>query len=186
MTTEPANDVKARTGAHIGADLESLAQWALVALVTLRIASSWSWINGAFFGKDKKIAPDFLSGAGVTSRVESFFGKSGALYPWIAHFLNTTVVNNAAFFAWLIFAGELVAGICLLLGLFTRLGGLAATLSAVLNLMAAAGGGGDSIGQNYLLLLLGLIFLIVPAGRYIGLDGVLQRRSKARILRILG
>ena len=186
MNTKSANDSTVPAGAHIGTDLERLAQWALVALVTLRIAGSWNWINGAFFGKDKKIAPDFLSGAGVTSRVESFFGKSGALYPSIADFLNTTVVNNAAFFGWLILAGELVAGICLLLGLFTRLGGLAATLSAVLNFMAAAGGGGDSIGQNYLLLLLGLIFMVVPAGRYIGLDGVLQRRSNARILRILG
>lgn len=168
------------------ADLARLASFALVGLVALRIVTSWSWLSGALLGTDAKLRPDFLGGNGVITRVHGFFGTKGALYPWIADFLNGTVVSHAAFFGWLIMAGELVAGICLLLGLFTRLGGLAAVLSAVMNLMAASGGGGDSIGQNYLLLTLGIIFMVVPVGRVLGLDAVLQRRSPAKLLRILG
>ncbi len=154
-------------------------------LVGLRIVTSWNWLNGAFLGKDRKIAPDFLNGGGVTSRVNGFF-STHALYPWIGHFMTSTVNAHAALFGWLIFLGEAVAGICLLLGLLTRLGAVAAILSAIMDLMAAAGGGGGSIGQNYLLLALGLVFLIVPVGRFLGLDGVLQHRSRARIWRILG
>ena len=166
-------------------DLHRLAMWSLVGLVGLRIVTSWNWLNGAFLGKDRKIAPDFLGGHGVTTRVDGFF-SSHALYPWIGHFMTSTVNSNAAAFGMLIFLGEAVAGVCLLLGLFTRLGAIAAILSAIMNIMAAAGGGGDNIGQNYLLLALGLVFLVVPVGRFLGLDAVLQRRSDARIWRILG
>lgn len=167
-------------------EIAMLASWSLVGMVAIRILGSWPWLNGCFLGVDAKVNPEFLSGKGVISRVEGFFGTKGALYPWIADFLNGFVVNNAAFFGWLIMLGELVAGVCLLLGLFTRLGGLAAALSAILNLMAAAGGGGDSIGQNFLLLVIGVLFMVIPMGRYLGLDAVLQRRSDAKILRILG
>lgn len=173
--------VRART-----AELARLASFSLVGLVALRIVTSWNWLSGALLGKDAKVRPDFLDGNGVTTRVHGFFGTKGVLYPWIADFLNGTVVSHAAFFGWLVMAGELVAGICLLLGLFTRLGGLAAALSAILNLMAAAGGGGDSIGQNYLLLTLGIIFMVVPVGRFLGLDAVLQRKWPAKVLRVLG
>lgn len=192
MTTSPTDAPKIEAPAHSAtvsarkAELAALASFSLVGLVALRIVTSWNWLSGALLGKDAKVRSDFLGGDGVTTRVHGFFGTQGALYPWIADFLNGTVVSHAAFFGWLIMAGELVAGICLLLGLFTRLGGLAAVLSAVMNLMAASGGGGDSIGQNYLLLTLGIIFMVVPVGRFLGLDGVLQRRSPAKVLRILG
>lgn len=167
-------------------EIATLASWSLVGMVAIRVLGSWPWINGAFLGVDAKVNPEFLSGEGVISRVEGFFGASGALYPWIADFINGFVVDNAAFFGWLIMLGELVAGVCLLLGLFTRLGGLAAALSAILNLMAAAGGGGDSIGQNFFLLIFGVLFMVIPMGRYLGLDAVLQRHSDAKLLRILG
>lgn len=169
-TTAPERDEVALQSAAVealAADLARLASFSLVGLVALRIVTSWSWLSGALLGTDAKLRSDFLGGNGVTTRVHGFIGTKGALYPGIADFLNGTVVSHAAFFGWLMMAGELVAGICPLLGLFNRLGGLAAALSAIMNLMAASGGGGDRFGQNYLLLTLGMIFMVVPVGRFV-------------------
>ncbi|WP_217493802.1 TQO small subunit DoxD [Humibacillus sp. DSM 29435] len=81
---------------------------------------------------------------------------------------------------------EAAAGISLPLGLLTRIGGLVAALSALANLLAAAGGGADSIGQNYLLLILGVLFIITAPGRRFGLDGLLLRRyTNMRWLRLV-
>jgi len=159
-----------------------------VALVALRIASSWNWINGAFLGHDQKVGIYFLSGKFLVARIEGPGGFAhSAVYPSIGHWVGTSVVHDAVFFAWVIFLGEAVAGISLLLGLFTRVGGLAAVLSAIANLIAAGGNGADTLGQNYLLLLLGVIFIVVGAGRWFGVDAWLQRRyPNARWLRLVG
>ncbi|MDQ2849494.1 TQO small subunit DoxD [Dermatophilaceae bacterium Sec6.4] len=149
---------------------------AVVALVALRILTSWPWVNGAFFGADSKVGSYFLSGAFLKARISGPTGFAAhSLYPRIGHFVATTIYDNASFWAWIIFLGEAAAGISLLLGLLTRIGGLVAALSALANLLAAAGGGADSIGQNYLLLILGVLFIITAPGRRFGLDGLLLR-----------
>ncbi len=160
----------------------------VVGLVALRIATSWNWINGAFFGADKKISSAFLDGSFLKSRIGGPTGFAHtAVSPGIRHFLIHTVAVHAELFAWVIFLGEAVAAISLLLGLFTRIGGLVAVLSAVANLLAAGGGGADTIGQNYLLLVLGIVFCVVGAGRWFGIDGWLQARyPTTRWLRIVG
>lgn len=42
---------------------------AAVTLALLRILASYSWLNGAFIGKDAKFSPDFLAGPGLVSRI---------------------------------------------------------------------------------------------------------------------
>jgi uncharacterized membrane protein YphA (DoxX/SURF4 family) len=160
---------------------------AVVALVALRILTSWPWVNGAFFGADSKVGSYFLSGAFLKARISGPMGFAAhSLYPSIGHFVATTIYDNASFWAWIIFLGEATAGILLLLGLLTRIGGLIAALSALANLLAAAGGGADTIGQNYLLLVLGLLFIFTAPGRRFGLDGlILQRFPNVRWLRLL-
>lgn len=160
----------------------------IVALTALRIVTAWNWINGAFLGHDMKVGGYFLSGKFLVARIEGPTGFAAtALYPGIGHLIGTTMVANAQLWAWIIFLGEAVAAVSLLFGVLTRVGGAAAILSALANILAAAGNGADTIGQNYLLLMLGLVFLVLGAGRWFGIDGWLQRRyPHARWLRILG
>ncbi|MGC8634851.1 MAG: TQO small subunit DoxD [Candidatus Limnocylindrales bacterium] len=160
----------------------------VAALAALRIVTAWNWINGAFFGTDAKMGGYFLSGKFLVARIEGPKGfASTALYPWIGNFIGSGVAHNAALWAWIIFLGEAVAALSLLLGLFTRVGSAAAILSALANLFAAAGNGADTIGQNYLLLMLGIVFFLVGPGRWFGLDGWLQARyPRAEWLRVLG
>ncbi len=162
---------------------------AAVALGVLRILSSYSWLSGAFVGKDAKFAPDFLAGAGLVSRITG--GPNGgfvhtAVNSGISSWLTSTVVPNASLFAWLLALGEAAVGISLLLGLLTRLGSVLAIAQAVVNILVAGGSGADTIGHNYMLIIVSLAFIAAAAGRTYGIDGILIRRfPNSRLLRLL-
>jgi len=169
-----------------------LARGALSAtavLALLRIFSSYSWFSGAFGGKDAKFAPDFLSGAGLTQRINApapmGFAHTAANHT-VASFLTGTVVPHASLFAWLIALGELGVGVSLLLGLFTRLGGFFAIVQAATYMLVAGGGGADTIGHNYMLILAGFVALLAASGRTFGLDQLLVSRfPDSRLLRVV-
>lgn len=147
------------------------------------------WLSGAFMGKDAKFNPNFLSGAGSVSRITG--GSNGgfvhtAVSSGVAAWLTGTVIPHASLFAWLLALGEAAVGISLLLGLFTRLGSFFVIVQAIVNLLVAAGSGADTIGHNYLLIILALAFIASAAGRRLGLDGLLLRRfPHSRLLHII-
>jgi uncharacterized membrane protein YphA (DoxX/SURF4 family) len=97
-------------------------------------------------------------------------------------FLVNTVSPNAAFFAELVRFGEVCVGISLLLGLFSRLGGLVGILLP-LNYLAARGGLGTLSGWSSIdgcLMLLSALSFVLPTGRVVGLDALLLRPSVRR------
>ena len=159
---------------------------AVVAIVALRIMSSWNWINGAFFGTDAKVTWHWLSGDGFVERAQGAGGfAEKALYPWMGDFIGDFMVHEPEFWAWFIFLAYAVAGISLFFGFFTRVGGLVAICAALMNLLGAGGNGADTIGKNGLLLILGAIFLLSGAGRVYGVDGYILKKCKAKWLRFL-
>jgi uncharacterized membrane protein YphA (DoxX/SURF4 family) len=146
-------------------------------LALLRALSSYSWLTGALLGKDAKFRSDFLSGAGLVDRINkpiTGFAHT-ALTSDISSFLTTTVVPHASFFAWLIALSEFAIGLSLLLGIFARLGGIAAILRATTNILVA-GASPEVLGHNYMLALAGLIVALSAAGRAYGLDKTLLIR----------
>lgn len=159
---------------------------AIISIAALRIMTSWNWINGAFFGTDSKASPDWLSGEGLLERISGPDGFAAkALYPFVGDFIRDIMTQNPCFWAWFIFLVYAIAGISLFLGLFTRLGGLVAILAGIMNILAAGGNGADTIGQNALLLILGAIFMITGAGRFMGLDQLLLTKCHVRWLKYL-
>jgi len=182
MARAMSHETIARAGINRG------ALHAGVALALVRALSSYSWLDGALWGKDAKFAPDFLRGAGLTQRITT--GKTAfvhtTLVPGVASFLTGTVVPHASLFAWLIALGELVTGCSLLLGLFARLGGALAISQALVNIVIAGGGSQDTLGHNYMLLIVGLGVLLAAAGRTYGLDRLLiERYPSSRLLRLV-
>jgi thiosulfate dehydrogenase (quinone) large subunit len=97
-------------------------------------------------------------------------------------FMVTVVAPNASIFAQLVRFGELLVGISLVLGLFTRLGGFFGILLPM-NYLAARGaittlagwGTGDAC-----LALLSAISLVLPTGRVAGFDGLRTPRAPVR------
>lgn len=155
------------------------------AVVWLRVISSLAWLDSALIGKDAKLSAAFLSGEGLAKTIHEKLMHT-ALTPAIAHLLQSVVLTHAQVFAILIAFADLAIGISLLLGLFTRLGGLLAIFRAATNILIAGGAGADTVGFNAMLITAGVIFIATRAGRRYGLDGMLLTRwPSARFLRII-
>ena len=102
------------------------------------------------------------------------------LYPWYKHFLVNYVVPHHELFGYLVTAGEICVGACLLLGCFTRAGAFVG-LFLVLNYFFGIGmaRGGAMLAQQQTFAVSLVIFILSNPGRVLGLDGLLFR-GKAR------
>jgi uncharacterized membrane protein YphA (DoxX/SURF4 family) len=92
-------------------------------------------------------------------------------------FLTSVVLPNAWLFANMVRLGEVVTGALLLTGFYTRIGGLIGVLLA-LNYISAKGGLAHlSVwsGIDSTALVLSLISLVLPTGRFLGVDGLIAR-----------
>ncbi|MGI8510577.1 MAG: DoxX family protein [Gemmatimonadaceae bacterium] len=155
------------------------------AVVWLRVISSFAWLDSAFIGKDAKISAAFLSGEGLTKTITTKLLHT-AVTPGIADLLQNLVLPHAQIFAILVGLGHLAVGLSLLLGLFTRVGGVLCILLAATNILVAGGAGPDTIGFNSMLIAAGAIFIATRAGRRFGIDGLLLARwPSARLLDIV-
>jgi uncharacterized membrane protein YphA (DoxX/SURF4 family) len=98
---------------------------------------------------------------------------------WYKHFLLSYVVPHHELFGYLVMIGEMAVGICLLLGLFTRLGALVG-LFLILNYFFAIGllRGGATLAQQQTFIVCLIVIFISNAGRALGLDGLLFGRAK--------
>jgi len=96
--------------------------------------------------------------------------------PWYQQFLQHVVIPHATLFSYLIIAGEVIAGLSLLLGLGTRLGSAVAML-LFLNYMFAKGRlfwSPDS--EDAAVFFSALVCCLGAAGRVWGIDAYLARR----------
>lgn len=155
------------------------------AIVALRLVSSVAWLDSALIGKDAKLAPGFLSGAGLAQRVHDTFVHT-ALTPAIATLLRGFVLPHPQVFAVAIAAADLVIGLSLALGLLTRVGAAVEIARAVVNILIGGGAGTDTIGFNAMLVTAGAIAFGSRAGRRFGLDRMLLARNpNSQLLRLL-
>jgi uncharacterized membrane protein YphA (DoxX/SURF4 family) len=96
---------------------------------------------------------------------------------WHRAFVEGFVIPHGHFFTYLVIAGELSIGICLVIGLLVRIASLFGAFynfNILFSVAYAAGGG--TVNYNRVLILLHLIFVSASAGRALGLDGLLKRR----------
>jgi thiosulfate dehydrogenase [quinone] large subunit len=100
-------------------------------------------------------------------------------YSWYRSFLVQYVAPHAELFGYLVMAGEILVGICLLLGLFTRLSALVG-LFMIINYYLGPGmahGGVLMDYQQVFIVCLAVIFLS-NAGRTMGVDGLFAGGGK--------
>jgi len=151
------------------------------ALALVRMLTGAMWIAHAL--------PKFLDGA-------SFMPPNGMMPKLVAHgvqhgshpfagFFANVVTPNMALFSELVRLGELLTGIALLLGLFTRLGGLVGIVLPIMYLAAK----GPFLSYETLatadfsVIVLSAINLVLPTGRVFGFDALIGRRP-ARVPRV--
>jgi len=147
------------------------------------IKAVWTKLTLAYVGgvlPYPAVSPRFL--AFHPKRVAEFAADNPV--DWYKAFLQNTVLPHASLFATLQTYGEVVVGLGLILGLFTR---LTAVVGLVLSLNYGLATQWMTFGQQgfHLLLITSMvIFLVAGAGRAWGLDAVLLPRLRA--LRWLG
>jgi thiosulfate dehydrogenase (quinone) large subunit len=136
-------------------------------LALIRMAFGLYFVVSAF----KKTTTGWTDGG---QGVADFLGRNVEnAEPLYAGFLNGFVLPNAPLFSQLVLLGEWVAGLSLLFGLFTRLGGIAGAW-LVLNFMLAKGLLNDSGSSDRLFLAACLTLGFAAAGLVWGLDGALR------------
>jgi len=96
------------------------------------------------------------------------------LYSWYKKFLLDYVVPHHEFFGYLVVAGEIAVGACLLLGLLTRWSALIG-LFMMINYTLGPGTarGGATLAQQQTFIVALAIFALANPGRTLGLDGLL-------------
>jgi thiosulfate dehydrogenase [quinone] large subunit len=101
------------------------------------------------------------------------------LYPLYKNFLMNYVAPHHELFGYLVVAGEIMVGGCLLLGLFTRFSafvGMFMVINYYLGPGMARGGAASAQQQTFIVCL--IVFVLSNPGRAMGLDGLLFARSR--------
>jgi len=107
---------------------------------------------------------------------------AGSPPDWYKAFLVDTAIPNSELFAKLTAIGEVLVGLGLTLGLLTVLSSLGALWLILNYFIASFGGGLNPQGFHILLIACMLVFIAARAGRTLGLDGWLLRRSPRSFL----
>lgn len=145
-------------------------------LAILRIYTGIFWLahgvpkllNPKFFGPDGMMA-------GMVTQMSS--ATTGPYH----NFLQNVVLPNAGLFSHLVAWGETLAGVSLLLGLFTRVGGIVG-MFLPLNYLMMKGSYAEITsfgGLDFAAVALSFINVALPTGLVFGLDGMLSK-SRAR------
>lgn len=127
-----------------------------------------------------KLPPDF---APATGKGLLDWLQLEAQYPafgFYGDFVRSVVIPNFTLFAWLVFLIELVIGLLLLTGTWTRLGaalGLAMSINLGIGLLAVPG----EWPWSYMMMVMWHgVFLVTAAGRVLGVDAWLRARLPER------
>jgi thiosulfate dehydrogenase (quinone) large subunit len=96
------------------------------------------------------------------------------LFPWYKSFLQNVVFPNQELFGYLVMTGEILVGLCLVLGLLTRFSAIVG-LFMMINYLLGPGmaRGGASLAQQQTFIVSLLVIALANPGRTLGLDGLL-------------
>jgi uncharacterized membrane protein YphA (DoxX/SURF4 family) len=166
-----------------GAVIDKLGQ---AGMLVSRLVIGYLWYTQLLW----KLPPAFGCPANFAVST-SFQARTSGLCDWVglmtiyskiplqAFLVKSLVVPNLAWMGWIIWLMEAFVAVSLILGLFTRLGGLAGLLQALNLYFGVTAVPGEWYWSYGMLATLGLIFLAIPTGRVWGLDAWLRPRLKA-------
>ena len=100
------------------------------------------------------------------------------IYSWYKTFLAGYVFPHSELFGYLVMSGEILVGLCLILGLLTRFSSIVG-LFMLLNYYFGPGmaRGGAVIAQQQTFIVALVVIFLSNAGRTLGLDGLLFKKK---------
>jgi uncharacterized membrane protein YphA (DoxX/SURF4 family) len=140
-------------------------------IVILRLYAGYYLLYQGF----RKYQRDFPYSDWITRQIGDL--SRADLYPWYKTFLTDYVVPHREFFGFLVMSGEILVGVCLILGLMTRFSsfvGLFMLINFYLGPGMARGGAAQGHQQTFIIIL--AVLLLSNPGKCFGLDGLIFRK----------
>ena len=112
--------------------------------------------------------------------IERQIGKLGEveLFSWYKDFLTNVVSSNQELFGYLVMYGEILVGICLIIGLLTRFSaGLGIFMLANYMLGPGWARGASTYAQTQTFFIAMVVLFLTNPGRTLGVDGFLFKRK---------
>jgi uncharacterized membrane protein YphA (DoxX/SURF4 family) len=97
-------------------------------------------------------------------------------FPWYGQLVESVVIPHFEVFGWIVFVSELLVGLALLGGIWTRLAGTAGFLMSVNLGIGLLGVPGEWPWSYMMMVMWHGVFVLTAAGRVLGIDGWLRRR----------
>lgn len=156
-----------------------------IGMIISRLIYGYLWYTQLLW----KLPPTF--GCPPDFAVSTSQGRTSGLCDWVgvmviyskwplqADLVERFVVPNMAWFGWVVWLMEAFVAVSLILGLFTRLGGLAALVQAINLYIGVTAAPFEWYWTYGMLATLGLVFIAVPTGRIWGLDALLRPQLQA-------
>lgn len=159
----------------------TLGEGGLVTLALARLLFGFLWFQQLAW----KMPPDF---GGLRQDVER--EVHFAIVPAYREVVQQVFLAHFTVLGVGVWTAELLVGLALLFGVFTRLGALLALVLSIQLFLGIAYAPGEWYWAYVMLLMLSVLLVVVPTGRRLGFDQVLhpwltQRRSSSRLARWL-
>ena len=147
----------------------------------------WMWLMRLFIGglwwqqTLWKLPPTYTDNLdGVSGGLHYWIGEMAqhAAFEWQRAFVAQVVQPNFYVFAPQVYAAEVMIAISLLLGLFSRIGGVLGALMSINLWLGLYRAPYEWPWAYFFLILLQITFIVYSAGRSLGLDAVLHRRGQ--------
>jgi uncharacterized membrane protein YphA (DoxX/SURF4 family) len=141
-------------------------------LALARMAMGVLWL----FSLRWKLPPDFMpeSGRGLMDWLQ--LEVEHEAFGFYGNFVESVVLPNFSAFAWVIFLAELVVGLMLLTGLFTRLAGLLGLMMSLNLGIGLLEVPGEWPWSYAMMVMWHGFFMVAGPGRLWGVDGWLRER----------
>jgi uncharacterized membrane protein YphA (DoxX/SURF4 family) len=128
-----------------------------------------------------KLPPTYTDNPdGVSGGLHYWVGEmvQHAAFSWQSAFVAQVVQPHFYFFAPQVYGTEVVIAISLLLGLFTKIGGVLGALMAINLWLGLYRAPYEWPWAYFFLILLQITFIVYSAGRSLGIDAILHRRGQ--------
>lgn len=142
-------------------------------LLPLRLFIAFGWLRAA---AEKLSNPAWFDGAAISSFLNAQLQADHVVFPAYAWLISHVFLPGAPVLAWIILIGQIMVGLGMLFGAFSR-GALIGALFMNLNFIAA---GVPSPSVFYVVIQ--IVLLEASSGRVFGLDGIAHRNVMMRSL----
>jgi len=140
-----------------------------------RILISFLWLISLRW----KLPPDFAPATGKGLMDWLQLEVQYPAFGFYADFVQSVVIPNFTLFAWLIFLIELIIGLLLLTGTWTRLAGVLGALMSLNIGIGVLAVPGEWPWSYVMMIMWHGLFVVTASGRVLGVDGWLRKRLPA-------